>query len=202
MPISGVWDGRGHFPPPPVAHIRCAPPKSLHVYRKRHSYGHTPHSIALPNNGALLLLQAKTSSWVFSAVVLYFPAHGTLLPSPSGCLHTYSPSTLPGTDFWSLRLCPAPTWAFQAVVSEVGGTDDLCNSLCDLLSSVQLLCFSLRLWGSSISADILINLVDFQGVGSFPLSQLPLRSAGPVLSWFLCFFSLLFLSLFSFFFPT
>ena len=38
-------------------------------------------SLALPNNGALLLLQAQTSSWVPLAVVFCSPALGTLLLS-------------------------------------------------------------------------------------------------------------------------
>ena len=50
--------------------------------------------LALPNNGALLLLQAQTASHTPSAVA---PAS---LPS-SGCFHTANPSPLPGTDLWS-----------------------------------------------------------------------------------------------------
>ena len=60
---------------------------------------------------------AQTSSWVPSAVVFCSPAHGTLLPSPSDCLHSDSLSPLPRTDLQSLYLSLAPTLASQAVVS-------------------------------------------------------------------------------------
>ena len=36
------------------------------------------------------------------------PACGTLLISPSGCLHTANHSPLPGTDLWSLSLSAQP----------------------------------------------------------------------------------------------
>ena len=36
------------------------------------------------------------------------PSLGTLLPSPSGCLHTASPSPPPGTDLQRLVLAPSP----------------------------------------------------------------------------------------------
>ena len=52
---------------------------------------------------------APTSSWVPLAVVFHSPAHSTLLPCSSGCLHTASPSSLPGTDFQSLSLSTQPT---------------------------------------------------------------------------------------------
>ena len=67
-----------------------------------------PPPLALPKNGALLLLWDQTSSWVPLAVVHYSPTIGTLLPSPSGCLHTANPSPLPGTDLWSLSLSAQP----------------------------------------------------------------------------------------------
>ena len=70
-----------------------------------------------------------------------------------------------------------------------GGTDHLCSSPSALPSSVQLLYFSWRLWGPSILADPPISQVASQGVGSFLLSQLPLRSFSPVLIPFSLFFS-------------
>ena len=36
------------------------------------------------------------------------PRHGSLLPSPLGCLHTANPNPLPGTDPWSLSLSSQP----------------------------------------------------------------------------------------------
>ena len=59
--------------------------------------------------------------------------------------------------------------------------DGLCGSLSALPSSVQLLSFSLRLRGLSVSADLPVRWVASHGVGSLPLLQLPLRSASPIL---------------------
>ena len=41
-------------------------------------------------------------------IAQHSPAHGTLLLSPSGCLHTANPSLLPGIKFWSLSLRAQP----------------------------------------------------------------------------------------------
>ena len=49
-----------------------------------------------------------TSSWVPLAVVLCSSAHGTPLPSPSGCLHTASPSLLLRTDLQSMSFSVQP----------------------------------------------------------------------------------------------
>ena len=99
-------------------------PHPLKAYTGRFLCQSAPPLLTFPNNGGLLLLQAQTSSWVPSAVVFtpqpiahHTPVCGTLLPSSSGCLPTPNPSPLPGTDLWSLILCPAPTRAHQTVVS-------------------------------------------------------------------------------------
>ena len=60
-----------------------------------------------------------------SAVLLSSPAHGTPVPSPSGCLHKVNPSFLPETDPWSLSLSSQPPpkrcrlWCPGAVVQMV-----------------------------------------------------------------------------------
>ena len=69
----------------------------------------------------------------------------------------------------------------------------MCSSLSALPSSVQLLHFSWRLQGPSILADLPISQVASQGVGSFPLSQLPLRGFSPVLIPFSLSLSLFFI---------
>ena len=85
----------------------------------------TPPPVALPNNGALLLLWAQTSSWIPLSVALYAPVNGALLHSPSGCLQTANPSPLPGTNFWSLSLNVQPLtehlrlWCLGMVVQMV-----------------------------------------------------------------------------------
>ena len=69
-------------------------------------------SLALPNIGTLLLLWAKTSSQVLSAVELCSPALGTPLPSSLTakhsplpcCFHTANHSSLSDTDLQSLNL--------------------------------------------------------------------------------------------------
>ena len=58
-----------------------------------------------------------------------------------------------------------------------------------LLFSVQPLRFSRLLGGPSDLADLSISQVASQDVGSFSISQLPLRNASPVLIPFLCLFS-------------
>ena len=106
-----------------------------------------PPPLTLPSKGALLPLQAQTSSQVPSAVVWLWcpipqpaahcsPASDTPLPSPSGCLHKANPRPLPTTDLWSLSQSPAPARVSQAVWA--------CLSLY-CASSVQLLRFSWRL---------------------------------------------------------
>ena len=71
-------------------------------------YGSPPLPFSPSTSGALLLLWAQTSSWVPSAVALHSPAHGILLPSPSGCFHIANHSPLPGTDLQSLSLSVQP----------------------------------------------------------------------------------------------
>ena len=54
------------------------------------------------------------------AVVFHSPAFGALLPSPSGCLHTASPSVLPGADLQNLSLSAHPLLSVSGCdVSEV-----------------------------------------------------------------------------------
>ena len=75
-------------------------------------------------------------------------------------------------------------------MSKGSSTDGLCSSLSVLPSSVWLLCFfpkALRSPSKTVASH---------GIASFPLSQLPLRSAGPVL---IPFFSLSFCLSFPFF---
>ena len=69
----------------------------------------------LPNNGALSLLWVWTFSQVPSTVAFHSPALSVQLPLAaahcsldSGCLHTASPSPLPGTDVQSLGLSTQP----------------------------------------------------------------------------------------------
>ena len=63
-----------------------------------------PPPLPVLNNGALIPLRAQISSHVPLAVAFHSLAHGALLPSPSGCLHTANPNPLPGTDLWNLSL--------------------------------------------------------------------------------------------------
>ena len=58
-------------------------------------------------------------------------------------------------------------------------------SLSALPSSVQLLALSSEALKPILLADLLISYVASQGVSPFPLSQLHLRSAGPILIPFL-----------------
>ena len=82
---------------PPIACTRGAVP-SESLCAQAGSYGDLPPPpLALPNNGTLLLLWAKTFQ-VPLTVVFSSPAHGTPLPSPSGCMHTANPSPLPRPD--------------------------------------------------------------------------------------------------------
>ena len=113
-------------------------PLRAHAYTGRFLCQSAPPLLTFPNNGGLLLLQAQTSSWVPSAVAFtpqpiahHTPVCGTLLPSSSGCLPTPNPSSLPGTDLWSLIFCQAPTRAHQTVVSR---------------SVVQMICMVLTLF--------------------------------------------------------
>ena len=94
-------------------------------------------SCPFPIMGALILLQAQASSQVPLTVVFCFSAHGTLLPSPSGCLYTASPSPLLRTDLWSLSLSVQPCPSSQ-VVSGGSGTKGLCGSLSGLKRAQQL----------------------------------------------------------------
>ena len=82
------------------------PPKHMH---RGGSYGSSaPPSLTPPNNGTMLLLHAQASSRAPLAVVLCFPACGTQLPGPLGCLYTANPSPPPRTDPWSLSLSTHP----------------------------------------------------------------------------------------------
>ena len=114
-------------------------------------------------------------------VVFGSPSCGAPLPSPSGCLHPPNPSHLPRTELWSLSLSDQPP-PERLGLCHLG---HWCRwsvwlSLCFALLSPVALLFSetLKFLGS---ADLPVNKVASQGVGSFFLLQLPLRSAIPVL---------------------
>ena len=121
-------------PLPPLDHRRGAPSclahaggTATHSLYKRHLAAHSPAlqvsapaqrkiflwqsalpPLALPNNGALLLLKAHTSSLVSSAMALCSPTLDAVLPGPSGCFPTTNPNFLPGTDLQSLSLSAQP----------------------------------------------------------------------------------------------
>ena len=83
MTTSVVWDGCGSFPLPPIAHIRgTLLPKSLPMWRRYFYGGPAPPLLAIPKNGALLLLQVQAMSHVSLAVPLHSPAHCASLLSP------------------------------------------------------------------------------------------------------------------------
>ena len=123
--------------PPPIACARGSLlPKSPRVHRERYSYGGPAlSSLTLPNNGTLLLLQARPISRVPLATAFCSPAHGTLLASPSGCLHTANPSPPPKTDFQNLSLGTQPQGPSQAVVS---------NSSISMVPAALSLCLAFR----------------------------------------------------------
>ena len=113
-------------------------------------------------------------------------AHGAMLPRPSGCLHTANPSPLLGIELRSVNLSAQPLpkhlslWCLVAVVQIVG---------------VAHIYFVLGLVAVLFSATLRSlhpgksprQLGGFQGVDSFLLSQLPLRSASSILIPFLSF---------------
>ena len=120
---------------PPIACARGAlPSESLLVCRERYSYGNPP----------LLLLPFPTMAPCFSceprppprfpqlwcsvpqSMLFRFVAHGAPVPSPSGCLHTANPSSLPGTALWSPSLITQPP--------------PECLRLCCLRVVVQMVC--------------------------------------------------------------
>ena len=115
-------------------------------------------------------------------------ALGSMLPSPSGCLHRAKPSPLTRTNFWSLSLsaqppseclrlwCPWRWYQWSVLLS-----------LCFALLSPAALLFSEAL-GSLILGQP-PHKDAYHGVASFPLSQLPLRSASPILMPFFFFSS-------------
>ena len=128
------------------------PPVILLVCRECSFYGSpSGPSLALPNNGTLLLLQAQTSSHASSAV-----AHHSL--TPSGCLHTANPSPFPVTNLHSEFLVPSPCPSVSGCGVLGGDTDTLCSSLSALPRFSQPLYFSLKLWGfPSILADLSVS---------------------------------------------
>ena len=162
-----------------AAHSWCKgyPTAQVPVQRKILLGGPSPPPLAPPPNGTLALLWAEASSCAPLAMVLCSPAHGTLLRSPSGCLHTANPSPFPGTDLWSLSLSAQPLseylrlWWYQWFVWL-----PLCFSL--LSPAGALFSVALRF---PVSTDTL------QAVDSFSLSLLPLRSADPILIPFILF---------------
>ena len=93
------------------AHARGALlPESPCVCRERNSSGgHAPPSLALPNSGVSLLLQAQASSFAPLGVALCFSACGAPFPSPSGYIHiaTLSPLRELTSEPESQRSAPA-----------------------------------------------------------------------------------------------
>ena len=103
-----------------------------------------------------------------------------LLPSPSGCLLTSNPSPLTGNDLWSLSLSAQPLpehlrlqcpgrwyqWFVQL-------------SLSFALFSLAAVFFSVALRYLHLGWSL--HQVTSQGWVPFLFSQLPLRSAGPIL---------------------
>ena len=127
---------------PPIAYARSTLlSETPHVQRERNSYGSPPR----------LLLLSPTISPCFSCGPGLFLGSlicGTLFPSPSPLRLSPHNQSLSSPQNLSLEPeceLPAPAQASQAVVSRGSGTDGLCGSLSALPSSVQLLCFSLRL---------------------------------------------------------
>ena len=127
----------------PRAHARGAlPPKSLCVCRERYSYDSPALPLTLPNNGALLLLQAQASSLAPFAVVLYSPVCGTLLPSFSGFLHTPNPIPFPGSDLHSLSLSTQPPPEHLRLWCPGAGVPIVYVALCFTLLSPAAVLFS------------------------------------------------------------
>ena len=85
------------------------------------------------------------------------------LPMAYNSLALHTVSTKPThSSPWNWLLepesqCLTPAQVSWSVVSGSGGIDDLCGSHSVLPSSVPLLHFSLKLWGTSISADIFVR---------------------------------------------
>ena len=166
----------------PIAHTsdcqRRPTTESPHVCRKRYSCGSLP----------LLLSPSPTMVPCFSCGPRppRFPQLWLSAPQPV-VYHSLAPQAVSTQP--TLVLSPELTSrAWVSVPSTLlsygdqgSGTDGLCGSLSALPSSIQLLCFFSELWGLSILADLPISLVASQGVGSFPLSQCPLRIAHPIL---------------------
>ena len=105
--FSPIAQASGLLPPLDCTRVTL-PSEGSCMHSERDSYGGPAPPLALPNNGTLLLLESQNSSWVPSAVVFGFPAHGAPLPRPSVCLHTANPNPLPGTELQSLSLSMWP----------------------------------------------------------------------------------------------
>lgn len=140
--------------------------------------------------------QWHPASPVGPVLLLHSLGYGALLLFPSGCLHTTNPTLLPGSDLQNLSVSTQPLprhlWLRcpRAVVQMVWVVTFLFAHL-----SVSV-AFYPRLSGfCSITADLPVIYLASQVLCSFPLSQLPIRSAGPIL---IIFFSLLSLSFFPF----
>lgn len=118
-------------------------------------------------------------SWLWHSSPQLLEQHSLSL---SGHLHTTNLSPLPRTYFQSLKLSTRSLsehltlWYLVVVVQTVFAI----LSLSSFPSSVTAL-FSVALRYPSFSADLHVNWVAVQVVVSFPLSQFPLRNAGPVL---------------------
>ena len=113
--------------------------------------------------------------------------HNTLQPSRD--ISTWSTLVISqGLTSWSQTSTPSPCLSFSGWSALGGGIHHLWGSLSAFTSLDWLPCFSLRLWGSSF---VLADLSTSQGashcVDSFPLSQLPPRSAGIILILFFLF---------------
>lgn len=94
---------------PPIAYASGALlSENPYTHARRFLWRSAPPPFTLPSNGALFLLWAQIFPWIPLSVVFHSPAHGTLLFSPSGCLHTVDPSPFPRADLWSLILSTKP----------------------------------------------------------------------------------------------
>ena len=110
---------------PPIACARGAlPSESPHVCREIpmavcSSSSHPPQQWHLASPAGPDLLLGSLTCGIRS------PAHGTLVPSPSSCLHTVNPSPLPRTEFRSLSLSAQLPPKLLRLWCQVGGADDL-----------------------------------------------------------------------------
>ena len=86
-----------------------------HAWMQGVSYGGLPLLLSSPTLAPCLSCGSGTFPrfplpWLSTPQPLLYsyPAHGTLLRSPSGCLHNANPNPLPGTDLQSLSFSAQP----------------------------------------------------------------------------------------------